>query len=56
MQSLSFPQMPLVDYLTDICMSVHCHDFHHTKGGVNFSKRFKIWDVVFGTYYQEHQQ
>jgi sterol desaturase/sphingolipid hydroxylase (fatty acid hydroxylase superfamily) len=26
------------------------HDLHHSTSIVNFSKRFKLWDIVFGTF------
>jgi sterol desaturase/sphingolipid hydroxylase (fatty acid hydroxylase superfamily) len=26
------------------------HDLHHCRGTINFSKRFKLWDLLFGTY------
>lgn len=32
----------------------HNHDLHHRLPAWNFSKRFSLWDKVFGTFYQEH--
>ena len=29
---------------------VEDHDLHHLKGNCNFSKRFSLWDRVFGTF------
>lgn len=26
------------------------HDLHHSHLNVNYSKRFKVWDILFGTY------
>jgi sterol desaturase/sphingolipid hydroxylase (fatty acid hydroxylase superfamily) len=28
------------------------HDLHHTQSKYNYSKRFILWDRVFGTYKQ----
>ena len=44
-----FPQFPfLPDFY--LRLSADDHQIHHSKYQVNFSKRFRIWDVVFGTY------
>ena len=32
------------------------HYYHHTKISCNYSKRFKLWDIVFGTLYKKSQQ
>ncbi|CAK4443140.1 unnamed protein product [Aphanomyces euteiches] len=49
LKGMSFPQMPLVQYLS-ICLRIHDHDLHHTQPNVNFAKRFSLWDQLFGTF------
>jgi sterol desaturase/sphingolipid hydroxylase (fatty acid hydroxylase superfamily) len=36
--------------LLNIHLHVDDHDYHHTHNNCNYSKRFKIWDVLFKTY------
>lgn len=52
--SRSFPQNPFAaGYFPDqFLLRTHDHDLHHAKSSCNFSKRFRIWDVVFNTYVQ----
>ncbi|EGZ27807.1 hypothetical protein PHYSODRAFT_472110 [Phytophthora sojae] len=49
-KGFSFPQMPLLNNVTSICLRVHDHDLHHTHPRWNFAKRFSLWDKVFGTF------
>lgn len=49
-KGFSFPQMPLVNAATSICLRVHDHDLHHTHPRWNFAKRFSLWDRVFRTF------
>ncbi|KAG3118239.1 hypothetical protein PI124_g3446 [Phytophthora idaei] len=49
-KGFSFPQMPLVNNLTSICLCVHDHDLHHTHPRWNFAKRFSLWDRLFCTF------
>lgn len=47
----SFPQSILP--LSEVCgitLYGEDHDMHHTHYKVNYSKRFSIWDKLFGTY------
>lgn len=30
------------------------HYYHHTKRSCNYSKRFKLWDIAFGTFYKKY--
>ncbi len=46
----SFPQCIWLPKLFNIEMHVDDHDAHHTKNNCNYSKRFILWDKVFGTY------
>ena len=55
----SFPQLPLLPWIckkmnanTTIVLYNKEHDWHHYKPTANFSKRFSIWDRIFGTYEQ----
>lgn len=49
-KGFSFPQMPLVNNITGICLRVHDHDLHHTHPRWNFAKRFSLWDKLFRTF------
>jgi sterol desaturase/sphingolipid hydroxylase (fatty acid hydroxylase superfamily) len=46
----SFPQFPWIPAYFDISLCTHDHDIHHRYFNYNFSKRFSIWDKIFGTY------
>jgi sterol desaturase/sphingolipid hydroxylase (fatty acid hydroxylase superfamily) len=49
-KGFSFPQMPLLNNATSICLRVHDHDLHHTHPRWNFAKRFSLWDKLFCTF------
>ncbi|CAH0482359.1 unnamed protein product [Peronospora belbahrii] len=49
-KGFSFPQMPLLNNATSICLRVHDHDAHHTHPRWNFAKRFSLWDKLFRTF------
>lgn len=49
----SFPQMFLLPKLLNIELYVNDHDKHHIYNNHNYSKRFSLWDKVFGTYKQD---
>ncbi|KAL3673899.1 hypothetical protein V7S43_001586 [Phytophthora oleae] len=49
-KGFSFPQMPLLNNVTSICLRVHDHDLHHTHPRWNFAKRFSLWDKLFRTF------
>ena len=60
-KSCSFPQCTVLPKTLGIEMKTADHDLHHTfvpnsttpsafRRGCNFSKRFILWDKVFGTY------
>ncbi|CAI5726560.1 hypothetical protein KXD40_002261 [Peronospora effusa] len=49
-KGFSFPQMPLLNSATSLCLRVHDHDVHHTHPRWNFAKRFSLWDKLFRTY------
>jgi sterol desaturase/sphingolipid hydroxylase (fatty acid hydroxylase superfamily) len=46
----SFPQCIWLPKLLGIQLFSTDHDHHHAIGNANFSKRFSLWDKVFGTY------
>lgn len=47
----SFPQCIWLPRALGIELEVNDHDFHHSSSnGCNYSKRFTLWDKVFGTY------
>lgn len=49
--STSFPACVWLPQALDIELRTRDHDLHHTHGGKhNFSKRFTLWDKVFGTF------
>lgn len=48
--SSSFPQFIWLPKLLNIHLITKDHDLHHKNSNCNFSKRFKMWDRVFGTY------
>lgn len=45
-----FPQFIWLPRWLGIELYTEDHDLHHAKSVVNYSKRFKLWDVIFGTY------
>jgi len=46
----SFVQFMWLPRLLGIELYTEDHDLHHTLSTVNYSKRFALWDKVFGTY------
>eukprot|EP00123_Amoebidium_parasiticum_P010518 comp20158_c0_seq1/m.24941 comp20158_c0_seq1/g.24941 ORF comp20158_c0_seq1/g.24941 comp20158_c0_seq1/m.24941 type:complete len:277 (-) comp20158_c0_seq1:161-991(-) len=48
-RATTFPQFPHIMHL-GIAMHTNDHDLHHTSFSCNYSKRFVLWDKVFGTY------
>jgi sterol desaturase/sphingolipid hydroxylase (fatty acid hydroxylase superfamily) len=46
----SFPQFIWLPRLLGIELYTEDHDLHHSKFKWNYSKRFVIWDKVFGTF------
>lgn len=46
----SFPQLVWLPRLLDIEIYAEDHHYHHMRPKFNYSKRFKLWDNVFGTY------
>jgi len=53
----SFPQFVWLPRMLGIELSTRDHDAHHTQGGkYNFSKRFTLFDKVFGTYKRLDQE
>jgi sterol desaturase/sphingolipid hydroxylase (fatty acid hydroxylase superfamily) len=47
----SFTQFMWLPKLFNIELYAEDHDIHHSKNNCNYSKRFSLWDKVFGTYY-----
>ncbi|KNC80182.1 hypothetical protein SARC_07444 [Sphaeroforma arctica JP610] len=47
----SFPAMPPLVNVLGIDLHTEDHDLHHTHFNYNYSKRFVLWDKLFGTYY-----
>lgn len=48
--SSSFPQCIWLPRLLGIQGYAEDHDLHHRLSNCNFSKRFSLWDKLFGTY------
>lgn len=46
----SFPQLIWLPRLLNIHLKTENHDLHHIKGKCNYSKRFSIYDKIFGTF------
>jgi sterol desaturase/sphingolipid hydroxylase (fatty acid hydroxylase superfamily) len=46
----SFPQCIWLPKLLQIELYTEDHDLHHSENNCNYSKRFSLWDKVFGTY------
>jgi sterol desaturase/sphingolipid hydroxylase (fatty acid hydroxylase superfamily) len=46
----SFPQFVWLPKLLHIELYTHDHDLHHSRNNCNYSKRFSLWDKMFGTY------
>ena len=46
----SFPQFVWLPRFFDIQLHTEDHNIHHTDPNYNFSKRFSLWDKIFGTY------
>jgi len=49
-KSGSFPICIWLPKLFNIELFTKQHDLHHSKFFYNYSKRFSLWDKVFGTY------
>lgn len=49
-KSSSFPQCVWIPKALGIEMYADNHNKHHTNPEVNFSKRFALWDKIFGTF------
>jgi sterol desaturase/sphingolipid hydroxylase (fatty acid hydroxylase superfamily) len=49
-KSSSFPQCIWIPRFLGIEMYSRNHNMHHVNPGVNFSKRFSLWDKVFNTF------
>jgi sterol desaturase/sphingolipid hydroxylase (fatty acid hydroxylase superfamily) len=45
-----FPQLMILPKLLKIELYTSDHDLHHTQNNCNYSKRFSIWDKIFGTF------
>lgn len=48
----SFSQCIWLPRLLNIQLHTEDHDLHHSANNCNFSKRFTLWDKLFGTYAQ----
>jgi sterol desaturase/sphingolipid hydroxylase (fatty acid hydroxylase superfamily) len=46
----SFPQFIWIPRFFDMELYTANHDLHHSSNNCNYSKRFSLWDKVFGTY------
>jgi hypothetical protein len=46
----SFPQFVWLPKVLHIELYTDDHDLHHSQNNCNYSKRFSLWDKVFGTY------
>ena len=54
--SSSFPQFVWLPLVLGIELYMEDHDIHHSMNNCNYSKRFSLWDKVFGTYKPFHNQ
>lgn len=45
-----FPQFIWVPRLLNIQLYSETHDLHHSLNNCNYSKKFSLWDKIFGTY------
>jgi sterol desaturase/sphingolipid hydroxylase (fatty acid hydroxylase superfamily) len=50
----SFSQCIWLPRFFDIQLYTEDHDLHHSANNCNYSKRFNLWDKMFGTYSQEN--
>ena len=51
-KSSSFPQFIWLPRLLGFELYAKDHDLHHTLNNCNYSKRFSLWDKVFGTFHK----
>lgn len=51
-----FPQCMWLPKLLQMELYAKDHDRHHSRNNCNYSKRFKLWDKIFGTYGREDDQ
>jgi sterol desaturase/sphingolipid hydroxylase (fatty acid hydroxylase superfamily) len=49
-RATSFPQCVWLPRALGCALRTAEHEQHHLSPGCNFSKRFTLWDRVFGTY------
>jgi sterol desaturase/sphingolipid hydroxylase (fatty acid hydroxylase superfamily) len=49
-KGLSFPQCIWISKALGISLKSKDHNYHHIRPLKNFSKRFSLWDKVFGTF------
>jgi sterol desaturase/sphingolipid hydroxylase (fatty acid hydroxylase superfamily) len=45
-----FYSSPMLPFKLPISLTCEEHTLHHSRNVVNFSKRFILWDLVFGTH------
>jgi sterol desaturase/sphingolipid hydroxylase (fatty acid hydroxylase superfamily) len=50
LRTSSFPQCIWLPRALGIELYTNDHNLHHVRPGVNFAKRFTLWDRAFGTY------
>ncbi len=46
----SFPQFIWLPKMLNIELYSEDHSLHHSKINCNYSKRFSLWDKIFGTF------
>lgn len=51
----SFTQFPWLPKYFYIELYTEDHDLHHSLNNCNYSKRFSLWDKIFGTYRNGHE-
>ena len=49
-----FPQFMWIPRYLNIDLNKADHFLHHIDSNCNFSKRFTLWDKIFGTYRSYH--
>ena len=51
----AFPQCMWIPKILNIELYTLDHDLHHTMNNCNYSKRFSLWDKVFGTFKRQYK-
>jgi sterol desaturase/sphingolipid hydroxylase (fatty acid hydroxylase superfamily) len=52
----SFSQCIWLPKILDISLYAEDHTLHHSHNNCNYSKRFSLWDKLFGTYKNKYKK